>query len=83
MSELGERPHRGHVMNLMAREKAGEISDTILRKQATDDLVQLALDLIAEANKKYDLVIDRTDRIMAIAHDLAEQRGEHMGVDGI
>lgn len=67
----------------MAREKAGELSDRILHKQATDDLVQLALDLIAEANKRYDLAIDRTDRIMAIAHGLAEERGEHMGVDGI
>lgn len=71
------------MSNLMAREKKGELSDTILRKQATRDLTLLGLDLIEKANKQHDQAIERANRILAIAHDLAEERGEHMGVDGI
>lgn len=69
--------------NLTEREKKGELSDTILRKQPTDDLVDLALALEREASDRYDAAKNRAARILAIAHDLAEERGEHMGADGI
>lgn len=71
------------MIDLMAREKAGELSDTILRKQKTDDLLRLGTALWAEANKRHREATERADRIILIAHDLAEERGEHMGVDGI
>lgn len=70
-------------MNLMAREKKGELSDTILRKQPTDSLVDLGLALLSEETKRHDAAIARANRIMTIAHDLAAERGKHMGLDGI
>lgn len=69
--------------NLMEREKKGELSDTIMRKQPTDDLIDLALTLERAAIEQYDAAKDRAARIMSIAHDLAEERREHMGRDGI
>ncbi len=59
---------------LREREKRGELSDSILRKQATVDLLSLGMEIITEANKRHCDAIERANRIILIAHEMAEGR---------
>jgi hypothetical protein len=49
--------------------------DDMLRSMSTDRIVRMA----NRARRNAELMNAKADRLFDLAHDLAEERGEHMG----